>query len=55
MRGKKKRWGKGEESMIAVTGGRAEVCEQTGMRGTPPDSCGANSVYSQQRRDTKRK
>lgn len=53
MRGKKKGWGK--ESMIAVTDGRAEVRKQAGMSVTPPDSYEANSVYSQDGRDTERK
>lgn len=55
MRGKTRGWGKGKESMIAVTEGRAEVHKQAGMRLTPPDSCEANPVYSQLGRDTKRK
>lgn len=55
MRGKKKGWGEGKESMIAVTEGRAEVREQAVMRATPPDSCEAMPVYSQQGSNTKRK
>lgn len=55
MRGKNKGRGKGNESMIAGTEGRAELCKQARKRVTPPDSCEANPVYSKQRRDTKRK
>lgn len=43
MRGKTKGWGKGEESMIAVTKGRAEVRKQPEMRVSLPDSCGTNN------------
>lgn len=54
MRGKTKGWGKGKESTIAVTEGRAEVRKQTEMRVSLPDSCGANPVDSEQRREKKR-